>query len=507
MKNILSLKYDKAREFFLKNESYINIDLPPYINFESLLSKISKELKGLSYKGIKTKNPDKLENINYKLLHNKNGKYEWRPFELIHPVLYVSLVNQLTTYKNWKVIKKRFGFIRGKSLVQCMSMPIVSETAKSDKAEQVTNWWEGVEQKSLELSLDYEYIYHTDISNCYSSIYTHSIPWALHTKEIAKTKYSNILIGNSIDEHIRSMSYGQTNGIPQGSVIMDFIAEMVLSYADLLLSKEIKNISQPDGFKIIRYRDDYRIFVNNPMVADNIIKKLTEVLMGLGLKLHSQKTINYNNVIRGSIKEDKIDWIMCKRENTTIQKQLLVLHKFSDNHKNSGTLTKELQAAFTRINRNTESKKKLKLFKKIENINVLISIVTDIAYHNPRTYSICAAILSKLFSLIDNKAETLEVIRKVLTKISKIPNTGHMQIWLQRAVIKIENIDSTMFPEKICKLVYGEKVTIWNNEWLPKRKYIDGIFNKTDTVDSNLIKEINTVIDKDEVLLFNVHSL
>jgi len=507
MKNILSLKYDEARDFLLKNESYINLDLPPYLNFENLLLKISKELKGASYKGIKTKNPDKLENINYKLLHNKNGKYEWRPFELIHPVLYVSLVNQLTTYKNWKLIKKRFGAIRGRSVVQCMSMPIVSETAKSDKAEQITNWWERVEQKSLELSLDYEYIYHTDISNCYSSIYTHSIPWALHTKEIAKADHSSSLIGNSIDEHIRSMSYGQTNGIPQGSVIMDFIAEMVLSYADLLLSKEIRDIAQPKEFKIIRYRDDYRIFVNNPMVADNIIKKLTEVLMGLGLKLHSQKTVNYNNVIRGSIKEDKIDWIMCKRESTTIQKQLLVLHKFSENHKNSGTVTKELQSAFTKINRSTNNKKKLRLFKKIENINVLISIVSDIAYHNPRTYSICAAILSKLFSLIDSKPETLEIIKKVLAKISKIPNTGHMQIWLQRAVIKIENIEPAMFPEKICKLVYGEKVTIWNNEWLPKRKYIEGIFNKIDTVDSDVIEKINTVIDKDEVLLFGTHSL
>ena len=43
-------------------------------------------------------------------------------------------------------------------------------------------------------------------------------------------------IGNRIDTMIQSMSYGQTNGIPQGSILMDFIAEMVLGYSDLLLS-------------------------------------------------------------------------------------------------------------------------------------------------------------------------------------------------------------------------------------------------------------------------------
>jgi hypothetical protein len=34
------------------------------------------------------------------------------------------------------------------------------------------------------------------------------------------------------------MRHGQTNGIPQGSVLMDFIAEMVLGYADTLITKK-----------------------------------------------------------------------------------------------------------------------------------------------------------------------------------------------------------------------------------------------------------------------------
>ncbi len=36
------------------------------------------------------------------------------------------------------------------------------------------------------MSLEFNYIYHTDISNCYSSIYTHSIAWAIHSKDKAK---------------------------------------------------------------------------------------------------------------------------------------------------------------------------------------------------------------------------------------------------------------------------------------------------------------------------------
>ena len=61
---------------------------------------------------------------------------------------------------------------------------------------------------------------------------------------------------------IQEMSFGQTNGIPQGSILMDFIAEIVLGYADELLSKELVKLKIND-YKILRYRDDYRIFTNN----------------------------------------------------------------------------------------------------------------------------------------------------------------------------------------------------------------------------------------------------
>jgi len=507
MKNILSLNYEEAKNFFLKHESYINVDLPPYIKFDSLLQAISLKLNNKSYRDIKKKNPDKLENINYSLLHNKNGKYDWRPFELIHPVLYVSLVNQITKYNNWKEVKKRFGTIRGKSVVECMSLPIISESEKSDKAEQILTWWEQIEQKSLELSLEFNYIYHTDITDCYGSIYTHSIPWAIHSKYIAKkyrpnTNKGKRLIGNIIDNHIQAMSYGQTNGIPQGSVLMDFLAEIVLNYADLLLSKKIKTIQKKD-FKIIRYRDDYRIFTNNPTIAEEIIKNLTEVLMDLGLKLHAQKTVDYNNVIQGSVKSDKIDWMMCKRNATTIQKQLLILHNFSIDYPNAGTLVKELQNILNKINKQTSNTRKLEYFLKKENLFVLISIVVDIAYHNPRTYPISIAILSKLFKLLDNIETIKSIVNKVINKFDNIPNTGHMQIWLQRATIKLSEVEQN-YSEKICKVVNGEDISLWNNEWL-YQNIIDVIDNNP-IVQEDIIEEIDSTINYDEVLLFGLQT-
>jgi len=45
---ILELDCNDARKFFLKHESYCNIDLPKYFSFSEILEKISKELANKS---------------------------------------------------------------------------------------------------------------------------------------------------------------------------------------------------------------------------------------------------------------------------------------------------------------------------------------------------------------------------------------------------------------------------------------------------------------------------
>ena len=148
-RNLLSLINIEAKAFLLKQESYTNMTLPSYFDFSELLSKVSNELNGKYLKGIWIKNPKIYDNLNYRLLSNKDGYYSWRPLQIIHPVMYVALVQDITNYKNWKVIKKRFGYLRGKSCVECISLPVVSDGNRSNRAEQIMNWWEEIEQKSL----------------------------------------------------------------------------------------------------------------------------------------------------------------------------------------------------------------------------------------------------------------------------------------------------------------------------------------------------------------------
>ena len=185
----------------------------------------------------------------------------------------------------------------------------------------------------------------TDISNCYSSIYTHSISWALQGKDEAKNnKNKSTFLGNQIDEIIRYIYDNQTNGIPQGSGLMDFIAEIVLFYLDTKISAKIKE--QELDCKIIRWRDDYRVFAKNQETLTLITKILTCEFSEFNFTMNSEKTKIYSDIIIGSMKPAKIAIItdnlifpkICSYNN--MLEFLIKLHVFATENKEASSIAK-----------------------------------------------------------------------------------------------------------------------------------------------------------------------
>ena len=312
--SILDLSASEARRFLLKQESFCNVGLPQYFNFQNLLDSLNIVLDNkrwvyqdpsCKYKKISDiwdSNPGSCRNVNYQFLQSKDGHFSWRPLQIINPVIYVCLVRNITAEENWKIIVDRFEELHSNDKIKCYSMPLINLSTQTDTANTILSWWNAMEQQSIELAMEYNYLMKTDISDCYSSIYTHSITWAMCDKEKAKNKLHNkplspldekrYKIGDIIDKLVQNMSYMQTNGIPQGSILMDFIAEMVLGYADKELSERLSNKEYKSlDYKILRYRDDYRIYGKTQEEVVKIAKALTEVLSELNFKLNAQKTI------------------------------------------------------------------------------------------------------------------------------------------------------------------------------------------------------------------------
>jgi hypothetical protein len=489
MKNILDLNSEDAKEYFLKGENYSRIELPSYFSFQKLIDQISKKLIGKELSDFRKQNPREYSNVNYSLVSNKDGKYAWRPLQLIHPAIYVSLVHSITSKDNWDIIKKRFEKFRENQNIECHSLPVLSEEEdKTDKFAQILTWWHKIEQNSLALALDYKYVHHTDITDCYGSIYTHSISWALHTKRIAKKRKirtTKSLVGVSIDNHLQDMNYGQTNGIPQGSSLMDFIAEIVLGYVDLLLARKLKGLKIKD-YKILRYRDDYRIFTNNSFLGERITKELSETLSDLGLRLNADKTEASDDIIKSSIKPDKRYWISNKRTAGNKQKWLIQLHLLSEIFPNSGTLDTQMRD-FLKVLENSK--------KKDTNLETLISIVTEIGIRNPRVIASAIAIVSIFLSKLKTKEQKIEIADKIQSKFEQVPNSSLIMIWFQRLYLKLDKKKD--FEEQLCKKVVDKSVEIWNSDWLDIG--LKSIIEKAEIVDKSTVDKAKVKLSTKEI--------
>lgn len=505
MKTILDLSNVKAYQYFMESENYCNISFPVYINFKKILEYVESTVGNNELKTIlkdSKKKPSAFENVNHTILMKKDGMYAYRPIQMVNPYLYYLLVKILTNKGNWAELKKRFEEFKV-SQVEVASIPkIKGEKDKSHQAATVTSWWENVEQRSIELVLKYRYMFVTDITNCYASIYTHTIAWALMGKEEAKKKIqAKGLLGNVIDHYIQGMQFGQTNGIPQESVLFDFIAEIILGYADKQLADKL-TANGIEKYTILRYRDDYRIFSNSKDELEKIAFFLQEVLTELNLQLNTKKTVLTEDVVTDSIKKDKVWYvtnipIFRKRQKkiyslgSCLQQEALYIHQFAKKYPNSGTVVKLLTLYARRLRNRTVSN---------DEALVLISMFADIAMDSPKGYKIVLIIISKLLQKFSTTAERKEIVNDLYVKFERLPNIGELQIWLQHITYKMP--DSIAYTEPICQIVAGiADVKLWNLEWVAN-EYKENF--PMSSICTNWIRDSFTpVIDIDEISLFD----
>ena len=124
----------------------------------------------------------------------------------------------------------------------------------------------------------------TDVARFYHSVYTHSIPWALHGKSMAKRNRGSNLVGNVLDQLIRSSQDGQTIGLPVGPDTSLLIAELLLAAVDRALAKRLR------GVKGVRYIDDYELCFPSLSAAESAVSELQNVLTEYELALNPAKT-------------------------------------------------------------------------------------------------------------------------------------------------------------------------------------------------------------------------
>lgn len=132
-----------------------------------------------------------------------------------------------------------------------------------------------------ELLIGKQYLVRADISNCFPSIYTHAISWALVGKVHSKTHKTGQWF-NDIDLYTRNLKSQETHGILIGPHASNLISEIVLVVVDDELIKK--------GYQFIRNIDDYTCFAESNEKAEKFLIDLASALKKFNLSLNHKKT-------------------------------------------------------------------------------------------------------------------------------------------------------------------------------------------------------------------------
>lgn len=522
-KYITSLTSEEALDFIMQSDQFHNFELPEYFDFKAVLEYVRLTIGEKQYKDcISTPPASELNDVNHDILLNKDGKYAVRPLVLCNPYLYYFLARELCGKDNWETVKGHFSKCTVAHITSC-ALPVVPEKVeKFHKSTTILNWWNSMEQKALELSLDYRYMFVTDITNCYGSVNPQTIDWALARKNTGTPTDGNHSIAQNIIQYLKDFQQGRNIGIPQGSTLFDLTCEIILCYSDLLLSEALEREGIEEDYEILRYRDDYRIFCNDKDKLEKISYILQQVLETLNFRMNSSKTFISDSIISDSIKPDKLFYIY----NTPIfnkkgcdfdglQKHLLYIMMFARKYPNAGQVRTMLNDLDERIKKQLEphaktyqvmtleeTGKENSGFKEqvveypgkiIENIKVLSAICTQIAVENVSVAHYALRVISRMVDSIKDDEHRNELISKVCKKLINQPNSTYTKLWLQNMTYS-QDVRNEVSPYdvRLCKVVMGEDVQIWNNSWLKEELIKD--FPLTSVTNKETLAKVTPII-------------
>ncbi len=167
---------------------------------------------------------------------------------------------------------------------------LINSESLREKYRIKSDFIKGIKQ-SIRCSLGYKYRLKVDITNCYNSMYTHSIAWAICGKQEAKrfmrTKSPSDLaadydLADSLDCLSRFQKNNETNGFIVGPFTSRITSEIILARIDKMLSEK--------GFVFKRYVDDYKFYFRSESQAVENLPIIEKILNEFNLSLNTAKT-------------------------------------------------------------------------------------------------------------------------------------------------------------------------------------------------------------------------
>src|SRR5574340_789364 len=243
-------------------------ELPPIFHTTTFFNALAVELAGLPSRTGPYGGYDQVE---YKLTRFNNLS---RVLSVPHPLPYAKLCMAL--HENWEhfeyIVENPSSYIKP---CQHADGRVLVMNAYSDSVEKAN--------RHLRHSFGMLYRVETDIANCFPSVYSHALPWALVGLDAAKAaKYDGTKWFNQIDKNLRACRRDETQGIAIGPGTSNIAAEALLAKVDEKLREK--------SFSFTRYIDDYTCHCRTEEDAQDFVRNLEREAAVYKLQLSIKKT-------------------------------------------------------------------------------------------------------------------------------------------------------------------------------------------------------------------------
>lgn len=242
-----------TRYNYFPNQKVIQ-ELPPCFSSRGFTPEVSELLSARKTPKDRSGGYDHVE------YHSTRHNNVPRTLGLIHPAAYAPLAKVIVD--NWERISE----------VGHNEQSMIKPSIYADGRMLVMNYEDPEERmiKSLRDGFGCNYRVTTDISGCFGSVYSHSIPWAILGIDAAKDRVGTAELGKhwseKLDLHVRRSKRNETLGMPIGPATSSIIVELILGEVDKKLIDA--------GYKFHRYIDDYICFCK----SEDDSKKFIQIL-------------------------------------------------------------------------------------------------------------------------------------------------------------------------------------------------------------------------------------
>jgi hypothetical protein len=148
----------------------------------------------------------------------------------------------------------------------------------------------GIELQRLQAGGEYDHILLSDISRFYGTIYTHTLPWAMHGKSWCKANLNTpalkATLGDKLDVLVRKGQDNQTMGIPIGPDTSRILSEIIAVAVD----RHFFDLNNADWNGAFRFVDDWFIGHDNASEAETAVRHLAQACAEYELELNLEKT-------------------------------------------------------------------------------------------------------------------------------------------------------------------------------------------------------------------------